>query len=30
VKEDAEHVTIYADATLVLPFMLSALISRLK
>jgi deoxyhypusine synthase len=30
VKEDAEHATIYADATLVLPFMLSALISRLK
>jgi deoxyhypusine synthase len=30
VKEDAEHVTIYADATLVLPFMLSALISKMK
>jgi deoxyhypusine synthase len=30
VKEDAEHVTIYADATLVLPIMLSALVSKLK
>jgi deoxyhypusine synthase len=30
VKEDAEHVTVYGDATLVLPFMLSALLKKPK